>query len=469
MRQQSLSALLLVFSMLCVPATARAEQADAAFADNGRYVYGPTGTLAFRAVANLPLPDGKVLAVFDFPTFSGFCAEAHCITLARFDANGTLEQVGVFANGLEQVTGAAIDSSGRVVVVAQTAPGASGRDMHIARFRPATVSRDLTFGGGDGWINVSYNSRDEYPAAVAIDAQDRVVVAGSFSLSATDTDFGFLRLRSDGTLDPSFNGTGLRTAAFDLSGSVLLDQANAVAIANDGDIVAFGNAFDASVSRVRVAVARLRNDGSYETAFCPAGCSFNAGYSAIREGRTIYQFGAATAHSDEGFAIDTIAGGGYVIAGATYADNGSNRLGAIARFNEAGAFAAERIGGSLGDNSVFNSVRVVGGNGTRVLVAGNSGPDNNFLLVQAYDAALQPVTNYGNCHPQNNGFCPIFGTGLGDFGPDVGRSLAIDALGRPLLQAQGVASSGGLPAIMIARYTNANGPLPDRIFRNGFN
>ena len=40
---------------------------------------------------------------------------------------------------------------------------------------------------------------------------------------------------------------------------------------------------------------------------------------------------------------------------------------------------------------------------------------------------------------------------------------------RPLLQAQGVASSGGLPAIMIARYTNANGPLPDRIFRNGFN
>ena len=459
----------LVSAAACLSSPARAEQADASFNGNGRYVYGPTGTLAFRAVANLPLPDGRIVAVFQFPTYTGFCAEPRCITLARFDANGTLEQVATFANGLQEVTAAAIDNSGRVVVVAQTTPGANGRDVHVARFRPATLSRDLAFAGGTGFTNVSYNSRDEYPAAVAIDAQDRIVVAGSFSLSATDTDFGLLRLRSDGTLDPGFNGTGLRTVAFDLSGGVLLDQANAVAIANDGDIIAVGNAFDASVSRVRVAIARLRSDASFETSFCPAGCAFNAGYSAIREGRTIYQFGASTAHSDEGLAIDAVGAGGYVIAGATYADDGSNRRGVLARFNDAGSFAAERIGVSLGDNGVFNSVRVADGSGSRILVAGNSGPDNNFVLVQAYDAVLQPVVNYGNCHPQNNGFCPIFGSGLGDSGPDVGRSLVLDAFGRPLLQAQGVAATGELPAILVARYTNDSGPRPDRIFRNGFN
>ncbi len=420
-------------------------------------------------MATLPLPDGKVMAVFQFPTFSGFCAEPRCIALARFSATGTLEQVATFANGLEQVTAAAVDWSGRVVVVAQTTAGANGRDVHIARFLPATLSRDTSFAGGAGWTNVSYNTRDEYPAAVAIDAQDRIVVAGSFSLSATDTDFGLLRLRSNGTLDTAFNGIGLRTVAFDLSGSVILDQANAVAIASDGDIIAIGNAYDASVSRVRVAIARLRSDGSYETAFCPSGCAFNAGYSAIREGRTIYVFGAATAHADEGLAIDAIGAGGYVIAGATYADNGSNRRGVVARFSDAGGFAAERIGASLGDNGVFNSVRALGGSGTRILVAGNSGPDDNFLLVQAYDTSLQPVTNYGDCHAQNNGFCPIFGSGLGDNGPDVGRSLTLDALGRPLLQALGVALPGGLPAIMVARFTNDSGPRPDLIFRNGFN
>ncbi len=461
--------LALVSAAACLSAPARAEQADTSFNGDGRYVYGPTGSLAFRAVASLPLPGGKILAVFQFPTFGSNCTAPRCITLARFSADGALDQIASFANDFEVVTAAAIDSSDRVVVVAQTTAGANGRDIHVARFLPATLSRDTTFAGGIGWTRLSYNTRDEYPAAVAIDAQDRIVVAGSFSLSATDTDFGLLRLRKDGTLDPEFNGTGRRTVAFDLSGSVILDQANAVAIANDGDIITVGNAFDASVSRVRVAIARLRSDGSYETSFCPAGCSFNAGYSAIREGRTIYQFGASTAHSDEGLAIDAIGTGGYVIAGATYADDGSNRRGVLARFNDAGSFAAERIAASLGDNGVFNSVRVADGSGSRVLVAGNSGPDNNFVLVQAYDAVLQPVVNYGNCHPQNNGFCPIFGSGLGDYGPDVGRSLVLDAIGRPLLQAQGVAVSGGLPAIMIARYTNDNGPRPDRIFRNGFN
>ena len=469
MRLHTLSALATLVALLCLPATSRAEQADATFAYNGRYVYGPTGTLAFRAVANLPLPDGKVLAVFQFPTYTGFCAEPRCITLARFDAAGTLEQVNTFANGLEQVTAAAIDSSGRVVVVAQTTTGANGRDMHIARFRPATLSRDLSFAGGTGFVNVSYNSRDEYPAAVAIDALDRIVVVGSYSIGTTDTDFGFLRLRSDGTIDTSFNGTGRRAVPFDLSGAVILDQANAVSIANDGDILAVGTAFDAAVSRVRAAVVRLRSDGTFDTSFCPTGCAFNAGYASINQGRTVYQFGAATAHSDEGLSIDAIAGGGYVIAGANYADDGSNRRGALARFSDAGAFVNERIATSLGENGVFNSVRAVGANGARILVAGNSGPDDNYLLVQAYDAALQPIANYGNCHAQSNGFCPIFANSLGDAGPDVGRSLAIDALGRPLLQGQGVASSGGLPAIMIARYTNTSGPLPDLIFRNGFN
>lgn len=469
MRLSSLTILVAILVMFCLPATARAEQADATFNGNGRYIYGETGSLTFRAVATLPLPDGKVVAVFQFPTFSGFCAEPRCIALARFSAMGTLEQVATFANGLEQVAAAAVDWSGRVVVVAQTTAGANGRDVHVARFRADTLSRDTGFAGGTGWTNVSYNTRDEYPAAVAIDAQDRIVVAGSFSLSATDTDFGLLRLRSNGTLDTSFNGNGMRAVAFDLSGSMILDQANAVMIAGNGDILAVGTAWDATASRVRVAVARLKSDGSFQTSFCPSGCQFNAGYSAIREGRTVYQFGAQTTHSDEGLAIDAVAAGGYVIAGATYADNGSNRRGAVARFTDAGAYLGEAIGASLGDNGVYNSVKVVDAAATRILVAGNSGPDDNFLLVQAFGSSLQALASYGDCHPQNNGFCPIFGNGLGDNGPDVGRSLTLDALGRPLLQAQGVALPGGLPAILIARFTNTGGPRPDLIFRNGFN
>ena len=449
----------------CVATSARAEQIDTTFNGNGRYIYGQTGTLAFRAVAALPLPDGKVVSVFQFPTFATHCTASRCIALARFKADGTLEQVATFDNDIEEVVAAAVDGNGRIVVVARTNSGPNGRDIHVARYQSDSLSRDLTF-AGTGWVRASFNLRDEYPTSVAIDAQNRIVVAGSVSFSATDTDFGFLRLRNDGVPDTSFNASGWRPVSFDLSSNMRLDQANAVAIAGNGDIVAVGTALDASASLVRVAVTRLKSDGSYQGNFCPSGCSFNAGYSTLLAGRTIYRFGSNDTHADEGLSIDTIAAGGYVIAGATYADNGGNRRGALARFTEVGGYVAETIGASLGDNGIYHSVKVADATATRILVAGNSGPSDNFLLLQAFNGNLTPIANYGDCHPQNNGFCPIFGTGLGDHGPDLGRSVAIDALGRPLLQAQGVAVSGGLPALMVARYTNANGPTA--LFGNGF-
>ena len=467
-----LSALLLAFvsAAACLSLPVHAEQADTTFNGNGRRIYG-TGNLAFRAVAALPLPSGKVVSVFQFPTYSGFCDEPRCIALMRISATGGFDGIATFGNGLEEVTAAAVDSLGRIVVVAQTTTGANGRDIHVARFHSDSLLLDQSFGGGTGWTRVSYNSRDEYPASVAIDSQNRIVVAGSVSYSATDTDFLFVRLLESGALDTSFNGSGRRAVSFDLSGGAILDQANGVTIAANGDIVAVGTALDSAASRVRVAVVRLKPDGSYQTSFCPSGCQFNAGYSAIREGRTVYVFGAQTAHADEGLAIDAISTGGYVIAGATYADNGSNRRGALARFTDAGVYLSEAIGASLGDNGVYNAVKVANAAATRILVAGNSGPDNNFLLLQAFNANLQPLVGYGDCHPQNNGFCPIFAgnNSLADHGPDVGRSLAIDAQGRPLLQAQGVAQPGGLPAVMTARYTNTGGPAPGGpIFSNGF-
>lgn len=461
---------LLFLLLASLPVALQAEQPDSTFNSNGRYIYGELGTLAFRAVATLPQPGGKVVSVFQFPLFSGFCAEPRCIGMVLFNAAGQPELVRIYANSLEQVTAATVDSSGRIVVVAQTITGASGRDIHVARFLPESLGRDLRFANGVGWINVSFNTRDEYPAAVAVDRLDRIVVAGSFSYSATDTDFGFVRLRSDGALDTSFNGTGMRAVPFDLGSGLILDQANAVSVGNDGRIIAVGNAFDASISRIRVAVTRLNSNGTYDTGFCDGGCQFSAGYSGtIRDGRTIYVFAAQTAHSDEGLAIDTLGSGGYVIAGATYANDGSNRRGVLARFNDAGGFVAERIGLSLGDNGVYRSIKAVDALGTRILVAGNSGPSDNFLLVQAFDAVLAPIVNYGNCHPQNNGFCPIFASSLADHGPDVGASIQVDATGRPLFQAQGVALEGGLPAIMTARYTNTSGPKPDIIYRHGFN
>jgi uncharacterized delta-60 repeat protein len=460
--------LLAVFALLIAATAARAETADASFGTNGRYIYGGAGTLEFRAVATLPIPGGRVVSVFQFPPFEGFCAVPACLALARFNENGVLDRVRTFDNNLEEVTAAAVDNSGRIVVVARTNSGAAGRDIHVARFLISDLERDLSFAGGTGWANFSYNARDEYPRSVAIDRSDRIIVGGTFTFSDTDTDFGFTMIKSDGTLDTNFNNSGHRAVAIDIATSIRLDVGNAVAIADNGDIIGVGNAFDANVSRVRVAVVRLKPNGSLQPTFCPSGCNYNAGYSTINSGRTIYQFALDTTHSDEGLAIDTYKDG-YVIAGATYNDDGSNRRAVLARFDNAGDLKNERITASLGNNGVFNSVKAIGSPPTRYVAAGNSGADNNFLMVQAFTQTLNFETGYGDCQPNNNGFCPIFASLLADWGPDIGRSISIDARGRVLLAGQGISTEGSKSQVMTARFTNDTGPLPDVIYRSGFN
>lgn len=467
-----LSALVVLAGLAAgLPAPLQAEQPDPGFNGSGRHIYGGD-TLDFRAVATLPLPTGQVVSVFEFPTFPGFCAEQVCIGMVLFSAaTGQVELVRSRAAGLERVTAAALDNSGRIVVVGQTVSGATGRNVSVSRFETSDLAFDPRFGGGTGTIVVSYNTLNEFPTAVAVDRRDRIVVVGSFTLSATDTDFGVLRLRSNGTLDPAFSSDGMRIVAFDLGPTLRLDQANGVAIGNDGRIVIAGIALDSAISRLRVGLARLLPNGDYDTAFCSPSCSAgaNLGFAAINSGRTVYYFGSNTPHSDEALAIDTQANGGFVVAGHTFDTGGGGRRAAIARFGADGNYIGETFHDGLGANATFRSVRVVDGASARIVVAGDSGPDGNYMLVQAFGSTLQPESGFGNCLAANSGFCLIVGTGLGDAGPDQGVSIALDAGGRALFQGHGVVSSGDLPNVLTARFTNASGPRRDLIFRNGVN
>jgi uncharacterized delta-60 repeat protein len=451
-----------------VPALLKAEQLDTSFAGTGRFVVGDPA-VNYRAVATLPLPTGNVVSVFELPALPGVCAETVCIDLLLLDDAGTPLQFRAQAAGLVRVTAAAVDNSGRIVVVGQTAAGASGRNISVSRFRPSDLALDPLFGNA-GTTVVSFNTNDEFPTAVAIDSVDRIVVAGSLTRSATDTDYLVARLANNGQLDSSFNsGTGLRSIAFDLGPGIQFDQANAVAIGNDGRILVTGVVFDSMVSRFRVGLARLTPSGAADTTFCTTGCPANLGFSAINSGRTVYYFGAPTAHSDEALAIETLGNGDFIVAGGSYSDSGDTRRAAIARFASTGFIANESLHDGLGGNAEFRSLRAVDAAGSRIVVAGNSGPDSNYMLVQGFGATLAVLPGFGNCLAGNSGFCLIVGSGLGDTGPDQGRSIAIDAGGRALFQGQGVALPGELSKVLVARFSNSGGPRRDLIFRNGVN
>jgi uncharacterized delta-60 repeat protein len=449
------------------PMAAHAETFDTSFSGDGRAVL-TSSTTNYRAVAALPMPNGEVVQVLATGTFVS-CPDPACAAALRYSATGNVINSIVPPFGLSSVEAAAVDASGRIVIVGTIAGGANGVDIAVARLNP-DLSLDGTF-SGDAVATFDLGGGNNYAKAVAIDRFDNIVVVGSTFLSPTDSDFLVMRVRSNGSVDTTFNTTGFARLSFDL-GSLPLDQANAVAIGNDGRIVIGGVALDSSISRLRVAMARLLPNGGYDTTFCNGGCSTNAGYNALRDGRTIYYFGSNSGHADELSGIEALGNGGFVIAGATFANDGSNRRGAIARFAPGGTYESESLQAGLAGNATFRSVRSADAAGTRLLISGTSGPGDNFFLLQAFTSSLTPLANYGgsSCVPDNSSFCFSISSALGDVGPDSAAVLHLDSSGRPLFSGDGIANAGETTTTLItARLTNSSGPKPDRIFRSGFN
>ena len=101
-------------------------------------------------------------------------------------------------------TSVAVYEDGRVIVAGSTA-GSSGRDFAVARLTAAGVP-DLTFGIA-GRVAVDIASGDDVAAGVALDADGRIVVAGTSTFGGSGR-FAVTRLLPNGGMDPSFGFAG---------------------------------------------------------------------------------------------------------------------------------------------------------------------------------------------------------------------------------------------------------------------
>ena len=84
---------------------------------------------------------------------------------------------------------------------------------------PAGGDLDLSF-SVDGKQTVGFDlggPKFDMVAAMAFDAQGRIVLAGSADVGNFTTDFAVVRLNPDGSLDTTFSGDGKQTVAFDLA------------------------------------------------------------------------------------------------------------------------------------------------------------------------------------------------------------------------------------------------------------
>lgn len=206
-------------------------------------------------------PDGKIVAAgyrFDGTNFE--------VAVARYNASGSLDTsfngtgmvVTAVGSGDIRATSVLIQSNGRLVAAGFAWDGVSDYDLALVRYN-ADGSIDTSF-GVSGIVTTDVATSQDYGFAAALQPDGKIVVAGSASVSL-DVNFVAARYNSNGSLDTSFNGTGMVTTAI-LAAS---DQANGVAIQPDGKIVAAG--WTDNGAGASFALVRYNAGGSLDTSF----------------------------------------------------------------------------------------------------------------------------------------------------------------------------------------------------------
>lgn len=198
-------------------------QLDPNFGTGGKVLTAMgTGGNQFSAIAIDP--EGRIVA-------AGYTANGTALALARYSDSGALDSS--FGSGGKVLptpvtvddsgTSVAIDPQGRIVVGGHSGPFPQ-EDWAIWRFTDSGLP-DTSF-NGSGRATTSLSAGTDVANAVAIDAEGRILEAGSASNGSND-DFALVRWTPAGALDPSFGSGGKVLTDF---GASSVDDASAMTI-----------------------------------------------------------------------------------------------------------------------------------------------------------------------------------------------------------------------------------------------
>jgi uncharacterized delta-60 repeat protein len=233
-------------------------------------------------------PDGKIV-VAGFSTG----ASGDDFSVVRLNADGSLDTsfngsgkviipVGISTDRAYSVT---LQADGKIVVAGTSVNGSSGGAFSVVRLN-ADGSLDTDFNEtGKAIIGVGPSWDTAYAAVVQSDG--KIVMAGTSLNASNSGEFSLIRLNSDGSLDLSFNGSG--KALFPVGGTYA--EGHSIALQSDGKIVVAGHQASGGAS-----VIRVNADGSLDTSFNPRG-------SDTPGGSVIYAENATAAILDRSVAI----------------------------------------------------------------------------------------------------------------------------------------------------------------------
>jgi uncharacterized delta-60 repeat protein len=146
----------------------------------------------------------------------------------------------------------------RIVVAGAFGPHGADHGFDLARNKP-NGSLDPSF-GGTGHVMTDFGDPHAGALSVAVDSHHRVVAAGYTQSGGGDADFALARFKWNGNLDSSFGSGGKVTTDLGTNS----DYANSVAIGGHGRIVVGGGRRDFEL-------ARYNSDGTLDSSFGTGG------------------------------------------------------------------------------------------------------------------------------------------------------------------------------------------------------
>ncbi len=322
--------------------------ADPAFGSGG-VVVRDLGSQDDTILSLAAAPGGKLIAS-GMVTSNGVAF----IAVARFEMNGSLDATfgtggvvltPIHASFTDQGTPLAVLADGSLLVAGNDGSGIE--DFALLKL-DANGAVDASFGNA-GMATVDIFGHD-YAYCLAVDAQDRIVLAGG------DFDLKVARFEADGTLDTTFGTMG--SLKSDVLGRT--EEAVAIAIREDGRIVVLARALDTITFDLDGILAGFTGDGAPDPALGP-------------DGYVTFDFGpqntgpAALAVQENGLVV--IAGTGDV------EEAGSDHDFFVLRFRENGALdgrfgIAGRAVTDFGDVDEANAIAISADG--RIIVAGSS-------------------------------------------------------------------------------------------------
>jgi len=360
--------------------------------------------------------------IFILTTASLYCIACFCQPASldnSFNGNGKVTTAFGSRNSANAV---ALQTDGKIVVAGYTNVSGGDYDFALARYT-TNGALDNSF-AGNGKLAIGFGG-DELANAIAIQQDGKIVVAGE-----GDNHFALARINSNGTLDNSFGGNGKIFTDFRQFAG-----AHAVAIQQDGKIVAAGFTNDIINQHLDFALSRYNSNGTLDMSFGSSG-------------KVITNIGVAFGDNsdDEAFALAIQPDGKIVIAGRTSYPNQTGANFALVRYNTNGTL----------DNSFDTDGKVVtvfSGGIPRALAVQKDGR----IIAAGEAGGAMGLVRYNQ-----NGSLDVSFNGNGEVITDFGTALhavAIQADGKILAAGFTKTGSGDFGVVRV----NANGS-----FDNGF-